>query len=183
MHIKFKKCLHILCCSKRVILYFKKVALEDGQNMTENMIQVPENRKGVNIFITLIGPDWVKMRSFKKHSWKGSLSSYFIKRRDYYQKEFLKGNEESKQFTLWAACLIRLDDLFSPRCVKFWIAHLQSVTPRVIKKWFVNHIQQQQQETKNTISSCGLLWGNESTEETTLIQGSWTKHIEQTRIN
>lgn len=47
-------------------MYFKKVALEDGQNMTENMIQAPENRKGVNIFITLIGPDWVKMRSFKK---------------------------------------------------------------------------------------------------------------------
>lgn len=68
MHIKLKKCVHLLCCSKRVILYFKKVALEDGQNMTENMIQAPENRKGVNIFITLIGPDWVKMRSFKKHS-------------------------------------------------------------------------------------------------------------------
>lgn len=156
--------------------------------MTENIIQVHENRKGVNIFIKLIGPDWVKMRSFKKHSWKGSLSSYFIKCRDYYQKEFLKGNEESKQFTLWAACLIRLDDLFSPRCVKFWIAHLQSVTPKVIKKWFVNtvlvnHIQQQQQETKNTITSCGLLWGNESTEETTLIHGSWTKHIEKTHIN
>lgn len=55
-------------------MYFKKVALEDGQNMTENMIQVPENRKGVNIFITLIGPDWVKMRSFKNILEKAPLA-------------------------------------------------------------------------------------------------------------